>query len=379
MNFNILKIFKQAIYREKDFYISKKENETFKVTAQSGLVADIFIHDHVMFVDIVIPQNKETLRYSTPLGETILSDKDFIIWSVKNTILFKLPFLELTSYLKKRDEIFSEFKRSSLIHLYMRGYEGRDEHRFKDDCFYTYTKHNDICYQHVFFTKKKIVKNIYKYSYHTQPTDDCVDYPTSIHYCIGELFFEVCNLQKFMASIAEHSQFDFSFNSDKYGINNQLTEHYNTYTNLIDLSKVILLKRANRNYCTISKNNGKIILTYLTNNFNINYSTLEKTTNYKKKMNDVLNVDKVPQFYELERLITHTYFKGKTTTHSVKFTRDDVANHEMTISNTIMDNIETLKMNFPSQKIIDKLKNLGIFDGIPLNTDTLSVLDMYQI
>lgn len=80
-----------------------------------------------------------------------------------------------------------------------------------------------------------------------------------------------------MQSTADASLSLYSFDSSDmlYGINNQLNKHYQIYEENIDLNKVAILKRKNKDYCLITKNKRKITLSYLTD-FNIRYAVLEK-------------------------------------------------------------------------------------------------------
>ena len=78
-------------------------------------------------------------------------------------------------------------------------------------------------------------------------------------------------------------------------------------------------------------------------------------------------------------MITYTYYHGKITTKSSKFSAIDAAEHEMAISNKVMNQFNYLKLNFPSDKVITRLIDLGLSSETPLNTDDLLILEMSKI
>jgi len=80
-----------------------------------------------------------------------------------------------------------------------------------------------------------------------------------------------------------------------------------------------------------------------------------------------------------KELITLTYYKGKVKTTTTITITDEIKNHEMSISNTVMDKIESLKLKKPSEAILQSLRELELPTKIPLNNDDLIVLDMCNI
>ena len=91
MYYKLLKALGFAIYCEQYFYISKKDDTHFKVTAKSGFSAIVQIADNTMFVDILDDDKKNVAYYCTPFSNTLLTVENFVIKNIQENILFKFP------------------------------------------------------------------------------------------------------------------------------------------------------------------------------------------------------------------------------------------------------------------------------------------------
>lgn len=373
MYYKILKAFGFAIYSEQDFYITKKDKTHFKVTAKNGLSAIVEIYDNTMFVDIFDKSKKSLAYYCTILADTTLAFDKFVIKNIQESILFKLPPEDIDNFFSTYIKVFKEVRNINFPFFniaYM--LDNNKSKQLNDDYLYQNTEHNEIHYSHVLFVKKNVIRNISRYSFYTSPLNSFGKQKEAHSYLIGDTFFNVCNLEQFFQVTADSFLTKYSFNiiDLSYGINNQLNEHHKLYRNNIDLKKIILLKRNNKNYCFITKNKRIITLSYLSD-FNTRYSQLEKSE---------IEGDEIPvKFYKDSRMITYTYCHGTIISQSSKFTSIDAAEHEMAISNKVMNKFNYLKINCPSDKIITKLRDLGLSSEIPLNSDDLCVLAMIDI
>lgn len=381
MFYKILKSFGFAIYSEKDFFISKKDDTHFKVTAKSGLSANVEITGNIMFVDL-IDQSKENLGYyCTPLANTVLSVENFVIKNIQDSILFKLSKKDLVDYLRTYNTLFKEVRNIYMLLSYLET-DNDDVHSkpLNNGYLYEHTEHNKIHYSHVYFTKKKVIKNIVRYSFYMTSLQSFDKNKASHAYLIGDTFFDVCNMEQFIKSTADASLAHYSFDAThiSYGVNNQLNDHYQTYKANIDLNKVAILKRKNKDYCLMTKNKRKVTLRYLTD-FHVAYSRLEEEPSYSSERAEFKGEEVPVQRYKTERLVTYTYFNGHVTSTSVKFSTADAANHEISISNRLMNNLDSVRLKYPSDQLIRKLRDLGLSYETPLNPDDLLVLKMNDI
>jgi hypothetical protein len=381
MFYTILKAFGFAIYSEKDFFISKKDDTHFKVTAKSGLSANVEITDDTMFVDL-FDQSKENVGYyCTPLADTLLSVENFVIKNIQDSLLFKLSTNDLVDYLRTYNTLFKDV-RNIYFMMHFLDDDAYDDNskKINNGYLYEHTEHNKICYSHVQFTKKKVIKNIVRYSFYMTPLQSFDKHKASHSYLMGDTFFDVCNMDQFIRSTTDASLAHYTFNDVDiaYGINNQLNDHHQNYKANIDLNKVAVLKRKHKDYCLMTKNKRQITLRYLTD-FNIRYAALEKDPSYSSERAEFKG-DEVPVYrYKDKKMITYTYCNGQIKSTSVKFSADDAAHHEISISNRVMNNLDSLRLKYPSDQLLNKLRDFGLSCEVPLNPDDLCVLAMIDI
>lgn len=381
MYYKLLKALGFAIYCEQYFYISKKDDTHFKVTAKSGFSAIVQIADNTMFVDLFDQSKDNVAYYCTPLYDTLLSVENFVIKNIQDSFLFKMSNKDLVDYFRTYNTLFKEVRNFyMLLSCFDHLDDNENSKKLNDGYYYEHTVHNKIHYSHVFFTKKKVIKNIIRYSVYATSLQSMDKNKACHSYLIGDTFFNVCNIEKFIQSTNDDSLSHYSFDEAhiSYGINNQLNEHHQIYKANIDLNKVGVLKRKNKDYCLMTKNKRKITLSYLTN-FNFRYSKLEEDPSYTSERAEFQG-DEIPvKRYKDERLVTYTYFNGQVKSNSVKFSSVDAANHEITISNSVMNNLDSLRLKYPSEQLLHKLRDSGLSCEVPLNSDDLCVLAMIDI
>lgn len=413
----LLNFLSVSLYRERDFVISKVDENHFSVKSRNGLNATITINDRIMFVDTsfehkspfvrhisnsFLNMEKSVVRYSTPLNDSSLSFDDFVVKAIKSTVLFKLKKNRLSTYFKEYDDFFQDTISISFYQKLIDADIGPirflnyDQHVTDVDhteytCMYDYKLFNKKCYPIIYFTKKKVIDNVFKYSFHAKKIKTTAKKEKVVAYYIDGLFFNLCDLETFFFNKAAKDKYDHfgihsvSFNpylssesNILYGINNQLTDNQSFLSKHIDLSKVQVLRRDGQQYCLLKKENRQLTLSYITN-FDINKTVVDGVLTYSSWWQKMLRNETPLRRYKNEHLITYSYIDGKLTKKTVRFDLDMVTKHEMDISNQAMENIDYLKTHYPSDFIVNRLNDFGICSDIPLSLTDLSVLEMCEI
>lgn len=414
----LINIFNISLHSEPDFFINKLDETHFSVKARNGLNATVTINDRIMFVDISFEYDnplllwsasssrleEKVVRYSTPMNESLLSFDDFVVESITSTVLFKLNKKRLSTYFKEYDDFFKNLEPIAKFHQFINDdldtirYLNDDEYfRYSEKenpeyhCFYTYKLLDKNCYPIIHFNKKKVIGNVFKYSFQAKKQTEISKKEKVIAYYIDGVFFNLCDLKTFFLHKAIKDKYNefgynkFNFNPYTntelkilYGINNQLTDNQSFLSKHIDLSKVQVLRRDGQQYCLLKKENRQLTLSYITN-FDIDKTVVDGVLTYSSWWQKMLRNETPLRRYKNEHLITYTYIDGKLTKKTVRFDLDMVTKHEMDISNQAMANIDYLKTHYPSDFIVNRLNEFGICSDIPLSLDDLSVLEMCEI
>jgi hypothetical protein len=382
----LINFFKISLYSEPDFFISKQDETHFSVNASNGLKASIVISDNIMFVDVYCSEEiKAVTRYCTPFLGSLLSVDDFVVHNIKSTIFFKLSKNEFNAYIDKYVNIFKDF-----YHTYNHIYSlhalkimphNFDDYIEKDDGhLYEYFKHEKNKYPHVTFTRKKIIKNVFRYSFKAISRDVMFGIDNGNSYLIGNYFFNVCTLQEFIKdkTHADYERHSFNITDWSCGINNQLSQHFEIYADNINSNNILLLKQGKDKYCYIEKKKNKLVLSYLTS-FDEKNTVIEQYLSYSSAWEKFCRNETPIRRYKNERLLTYTYCNGKVKKRSSKFSIDDAQQYEMGISNSVMIKLDRLKLKYPATCIIQRLASLGMACKTPLNPDDLLVLEMNDI
>lgn len=413
----LINIFNISLHSEPDFFINKLDETHFSVTARNGLNATITINDRIMFVDTsfehksrflrhvsnsFLNMEKSVVRYSTPLNDSPLSFDEFVIKAITSTILFKIKKNRLPTYFEEHDDFFKDIVPASLYHKlidadlepirflnydqYFMGVDNPEYH-----CLYDYKLLEKKCYPIIHFNKKKVIENVFKYSFHAKKTTEMVKRETVVAYYIDGIFFNLCDLKTFFLHKAIKDKYnEFGYNKFNftpytntelkilYGINNQLTDNHSFLSKHIDLSKVQVLRRDGQQYCLLKKENRQLTLSYITN-FDIEKTVVDGVLTYSSWWKKMMRNETPLRRYKNEHLITYSYIDGKLTKKTVRFDLNMVTKHEMDISNQAMANIDYLKTHYPSDFIVNRLNDFGICSDIPLSLNDLSVLEMCEI
>lgn len=417
----LVNLFNVYLYSEPDFFIKKIDNTHFSVTSKNGLNATITVHDRVMFVDtsfeyinsihhhndVIVSSPTDTsflkyVGYCTPMNESSLTVDEFVIKNIKNTVLFRINKSRLSDYFKKYDNFFQESLPLTLFNSLMKSNAAikyldyseyaPDVSKTEYSCFYEYNVFNQKCYPSIVFSRKKVVDKIFKYSFKAKKIREMAKQEKVVSYYFDGMFFDLCDLETFFSNkenrkysgktplMRYHSALNFSMPADKrhYGIRGQLTDDYDSYVNKIDISKVLLLRYEGKQYCLLKKENRRLTLSYITD-FDINTTVLDGFLSYTSWWQKTLRNETPLQRYKKESLITHSYFNGKFRSKKERFTLAMVSEHEISLTRQVNDHMQSLSVCYPSELVIDRLRELGMPFKVPLNPDDLTVLDMFEI
>lgn len=362
MFYKFLTFVKIFLYSEASFFIKKNTANIYFVKAKNGMNAEINITDRTMFVKAWSDVDYVAFYYCTPMQSSEQSFDQFVIDNIKSSIVFTLPTKQLNSYVGMHSQFFARFSTSRFPVLFLGG--NISSKNLKDDEYtYYFNKLDGVRYPIVYFTKKKVIKNVFRYNLKAIRKSD-KSRVQKVAYTVDNSLFHLADIDSFYSSkttstgdprlnswLMNFNTSDFYKSSAKtIGLDNQLFEHNKIVSKHLNLEKVLLIKTENKEFCFFEKNKRQLVLSYI-------------TQDEEKK-----NI-----------LTTYTYNKGKVKKKNKRTISDEVKNHELSISNMVMDNIETLKLKNPSDTIIQLLHTLDISTTLPLNQDDLLVLDMHNI
>lgn len=365
MFYKFLTFVRIFLYSEPAFFIKKITDNTYFVKAKNGLNAEINLTDGSMFVKAWSEVDYVAFYYCTPMKQSDCSFDQFVIDNIKNSIVFTLLTKQLNSYVGMHSQFFARFSTSRFPVLFLGG--NISSKNLKDDEYtYDFNKLDGVRYPIVYFTKKKVIKNIFRYNL-TAIKNDNKSTVQKIAYTVGGSLFYLSNTSFFYSSKTNSSivprmstwfitanVYNVNNSNDKkIGFENQLFEHNQTVSKYLNTDEVWLLMTENKEFCLLNKNKRQLMLSYLRS----------------KTMHEEKN----------KELITLAYYKGKVNTKTTITVTDEIKNHEISISNTVLDKIETLKLKKPSEAILQSLRELDLSTKIPLNNDDLIVLDMCNI
>lgn len=368
MFYKFLTFVKIFLYSESAFFIKKTTSNTYFVKAKNGLTAEINITDRSMFVKAWSDVDYVAFYYCTPLQQSDTSFDNFVIDNVKNAIVFTLPTKQLYSYVSAHSEFFNRFSTADFPVLVLgeRIFSRCSQNSEDDQYTYDFTKLDEVRYPIVYFSKKKVIKNVFRYNLNAIKKSD-KSTVQKVDYIVGKRLFHLADIASFYSShttsadVSLFSSWMMTANiTDFYkkpeqiiGLENQLFEHNKAVSKHLNTELIWLLKTENEEFCMLVKHKRQLMLSYITP-INMN----------GEKKND---------------LTTLTYNKGKVKKTIKTAIPNEVKKHEMTISNTVMDNIETLKLKKPSLDILQRLCQFEISTTLPLNQDDLIILDMHDI
>jgi len=352
----ILEMLKPTVYKDKYFIIKKDDEFSYSVKAKNGLYGTISVSNNIMFVDIFVEPQQFLTRYSTSLTDSTVSLEDAMILHIGNNILFKVKEGYVDSIIRNNYSFF----RNVLI----------SDHVFSPE-LWSGSRFEKFYYPHIVFSKKKVVKNIYRYSFEAVNLKD-FDASISQYYMIGEYFFAVSNLKNYLDLVIDSSKFGGLVS---LGIDNQLNEEIPLYKKYLNTSNVLMLSRSSVSYCHIKRERRKLMIVYF-DNFHDRSAECKVDSSFIKFIN-ILKYGK--QFYRISRMVSVTWHKGKVTTQQSLFDQVLAKKHEKDVSNMVKDEFDVLQLKHPSKTILNTLSDIGLQASLPLSRETLTVVDMYQI
>lgn len=363
---SLLTFFKFLLHNEANFAIKKLDSNNYFVWAKNGLNAEITITDRVMFVKAWSTIDYVAFYYCTPMLATDDSVDDFVIRNIKNSIMFTLHEKELSEYFEIHYSFFNRFSTKEFPILFA----GVSLFTNRDDDSYTYdfVRLNTIRYPIIYFTKKKIIKNVFKYQLNAVNRKD-KSIVKNVAYYVGDVLIYLSDIDSFYKNnVTKQSaqKIHFSWMSSAYanyvdgqsqqsvvGFQNQLFEHSEIGNKHLNLNKIHMLKTKKDQFCLFEKNKTQLMLSY---------------------------VERLDTSGDISgNLTTLRYSKGRVNKKIKPVAFDIVKQHEMDISTGVMIHIDTFKLTHPSVDIISSLQKFDISTKLPLNSDDLLILDMCQV
>lgn len=360
-------LIKFFLYSEPSFFIKKESSIEYFVRAKNGLNAEIIVMDRIMFVKAWSTVDHVAFYYCTPMNPDDNSIERFVIDNIKNSVVFHLTKDQLKPYVSTYSEFFERFSTPEYPTIFM-GYSGfrRFSEKSEEEKYpYQFIKYNDRRYPVLYFNRKKIIKNVFRYNMNAVLNTD-KSRVQKVTYIADGAFFYLSNLHDFYnqkthsSSPRVFSGLMFSPNIWNYfkseitvGVKNQLFDHHSVGVKYLNLKKIWVLRTDDREFCLLLRNKREFTLSYITH------------TRYGSK--------KCEEFIQLH------YSKGKFRKKNNLVTDEAIQQHEMAISSQLMDRIEVLKLKKPSVEIIQRLSNLEMPTKLPLNPDDLIVLDMFEV
>jgi hypothetical protein len=348
----ILEMLNPTVYKDKYFIIKKDDEFSYSIKAKNGLYGTINVFNNTMFVAIFVKPQQFLTRYSTSLTDATVSIETAMIDNIRNNILFKIQETLVDSMIRNNYAIFRS-NQSATVH----------------PSELLIGTHFDACYYpNILFSKKKVVKNIYRYSFETVRLND-LDTSISQYYMVGEYLFAVSDLDHYLDLVIDSSKFGGLVS---LGIDNQLTDDVELYKKYLNTSNVLMLSRSSVSYCHIKRERRKLMIVYFDN--------FHDHSGKSKADSSFINIFKHGhQFYKFAQMVSITWHKGKVTTQQSSFDKELAKKHEKDISNMVKDGFDILQLKHPSKTVLNTLSELGLPDSLPLSRETLTVVDMYQI
>jgi hypothetical protein len=360
----ILEMLTPNVYKDRFLIIKKEDFFSYSMKAMNGLYASINIFNDIMFVDIFVKPQQFLTRYSTSLTADRLSIESSMIEHIKNNILFKVKESLVDSMIRNN---YSVFRRTQITETVFSSELWIGSH-FKKDY-----------YPHILFSKKKVVKNIDRYSFKAVGLDcletDGLGTSISQYYMVGEHLFAVSDLKSYLDLVIDNSKFGGLVS---LGIDNQLSDDIPLYQKYLNTSDVLMLSRSCVSYCHIKRERRKLMIVYL-DNFHDHTVKPQAYPAFIKVMKRLFRFKHNTHFYNLASVMSVTWHKGKVSTHRDSFYKEFAKKHEQDVNNMVKDGFDVLQLKYPSKSILDTLSELGLPNSLPLSRESLTVLEMYDI
>ena len=338
INFEVLMLeFLKFFYKKKPIHVNdlltvkEIEPNQFWVEAKNGLSASVDFHDNYMFVNIKDRSNSTVVNYCTERLNTEQSVISFVSDTLSENIFFQFDKKNF-SYLKNRyTAVFTNHP--NVLNMLLSPTSFENTHNPSTHYF------NDIYYAEVIVVQKEIVKNIKKVSFHLLSSHKKAVQKAHF-YIVDNQLFEIGRFSDFSSiSIVKTKLLEFS--------------------NTIDIKRVRILKH-DYNACLIIKEGRKISLIVE------DFKDLDANNNDKDK-------EKNNKFLKL------TYENGLIQQESKTYTQVDYDNYYHQFINVYSQRLNYFRSHYPSLKALAALKELELNHEIPLSSEILNVLSMYEI
>lgn len=371
----ILELLTPTVHREKKFVIKKESDTLYCVKAKSGLYANMQIDNTTLFVSVFSASEDLVTRYCVAITDQIISIDQFVIEHSQNNVLFNIDKYSIDGVIRDNYDIFRDanFILSTEDYRKIYDYDPVQLLKLESEMF------DKIYYPYIFFSRKKVVKNIHRFSF------KAINYKgkttaISYYYMVGDVLLSLGNLKQYIDTVSVHysgySQHVPSKTS--FGIDNQLFDDVLMYANHLNPTNILMLKRKQLNYCHIKKENKKLVISYL-ENFNEQTTGIKQTSKYIKIINLLFKIKQIDNVYENAYCVSIVWDKGNVKINRSTFNFEFAKKHEKAISTLVKDKFNDLRLTQPSPTILKSLASVGLPNSTPLSIDNLTVLDMIDI
>ncbi len=324
-----------SFFHKKDVHklitIKKITDTYFLVKAKNGLIADVKFQDNDMFVVIKDIYTDTFLHYFTKKND-LIDNYSFVYKELNKNIFFKFDIRKF-QYLKNR-YTFTFNNAPNVLNMLL-----SDESKIKLET--PNVKYlDDIFYPEIIIREKTVIKNFKKTSFCLYSSSGKI-ISRSNFYELNDYLFEVGRFSEFNSlSFVKPIVTELSFS--------------------IDTKLVKILKHKN-SPCLIIKDGL---------NYKIIFENFDEYNSDMKKVNEEYNLD-------LFSVIS--YEKGNVSLNNFTYNKDDYENYSNNFYKFYISRFNYLRSQYPSYETIKKLKELKMSTDLPLSSDILNILSMYEI
>jgi len=362
----IKSLFEKTIYRNEFFRIVRVSENKWHVKARNSLAGTLVFSESIVYISVsdtpdnITKKDSVIARYAVLKKDTDVCVDDFIVSTVKASLIFYIDSSDVSYFLGKENTTFG-VRNTQNQHVYKTDINLRKINisRFEGLLF-----EQDI-YSLVELNSKKIINSVFHFSF------NCVTIPSKntqfkTYYIIGKKLFSLNNMTMFKESTLNYVKGENAFNpvGFQYGIQNQLENKFDELEKKIELDNISILMHRNQ-YCLLQKNKDTISLSYLAD-FKYDNSKIPKEEIYTIEQKNSI-------------VIKRNCKAGSIRAKSENFSLQMAKEHEMSIFESINVRRDRLKHTHPSRQVLQTLKKLGLSTETPILEESFKVIEFFEI
>lgn len=292
----------------------------FSVSAKNGLSGYVHYENNYIFISIKDNKSGSEINYCTEKIDPVIGIHEFVTQQLSDNIFFNF------------DKNVFPYLRNRYVAVFRNNPDVMDMLSTDKSVLTKPSIHylNDIYYAEVIIVKKKVIKNVNKVSFHLL-NEAKMPLQKAHFYTIHEKLFEIGRFSDFSSVVP-------------------IKKTIQSYSESIDVKWIKILKHE-FNACLLIKQGRR----------------------FKLIVEQPSNQDKHSFVFEM------TYESGVIKVEKKKYTKDDYDNYFNSFLGVYQKKVPYYQAYYPSMKIRDQLKEMGLDDKIPLSEDTLTILAMYNI